>query len=93
MAGFLSKGAAGLTQMTSSPEIELEISAPPDQRSYFQDMDEVCGTLSLEVPFEIQHDGIKVVLRGNIVNKATDTYFGNSKLGGMLPKGQSYEFL
>ena len=87
MAGFLSKGAAGLTQMTSSPEIFLELAPPPNQRSYYQNMDEVSGTLSLEVPFEIQHDGIKVVLRGNIVNKANDTYFGNSKLGGMMPKG------
>ena len=53
MAGFLSKGAAGLTQMTSSPEIFLELAPPPNQRSYYQNMDEVKGTLSLEVPFEI----------------------------------------
>ena len=90
MSSFLSKGAAGLkmaSQMTSSPEAFLELAPPPNQRPYFQNGDEVSGTLSLEVPFDIQHEGIKVVLRGTIANKANEAYFGNSKLAGMLPQG------
>ena len=74
----MAKGAAGLkmaSNMTSSPEAFLELSPPPNQRPYFQTGDEVSGAVSLEVPFEIQHEGIRVVLRGIISNKATETYF------------------
>ena len=52
----MSKSAAGLkmaSNMTSSPEAFLELNPPPNQRSYFQNGDEVSGALSLEVPFEI----------------------------------------
>jgi len=92
----MSKGAASLkmaSNMTSSPEVFLELTPPPNQRPYFVTGDEVSGAVSLEVPFEIQHDGIRVVLRGVIQNKATENYFSNTKLAGMMPKGQSYEFL
>ena len=88
MSSFFSKGAAGLkmaSNMTSSPEAFLELTTPPNQRTYFQNGDEVSGTLSLEVPFEIQHDGIKVVLCGTIANKSNEAYFGNTKLAGMMP--------
>ena len=88
MSSILSKGAAGLksvSNMTTSPEAFLELTTPPNQRSYFQNGDEVSGTLSIEVPFEIQHEGIKVVLRGVIANKSNEAYFGNTKLAGMLP--------
>ena len=34
-----------------------------------------------------------MVLRGVIQNKANEAYFSNTKLGGILPQGQKYEFI
>ena len=55
-----------------SPEATLELTAPPDQRLYFCNGDEISGALSMEVPNEIQHQGIKVILRGIIFTKNSD---------------------
>lgn len=38
------------------------------------------------------HDGIKVILRGQVVNKSRDVYFGASKIG-LMGTGQIYEFI
>ena len=38
-----------------SPEANLELTAPPNQRLYFVNGDEISGALSIEVPNEIQH--------------------------------------
>ena len=78
-ANLASKAVGG------SPEATLELSAPPNQRLFFENGDEISGALSLEVPNEIQHQGIRVILRGVISNKSNDVYFG--AIGGMLSSG------
>jgi len=74
-----------------TPEVSLELSNPPNQRLFFENGDEISGALSLDVPNEIQHQGIRVILRGVISNKSTDVYFG--VIGGMLSAGAQYEFI
>ena len=50
--------------------------------------------MTLEVPFEVIHHGIRVTLVGIIVNKSTEMYYGaGSALGGMLTGGAKYEFI
>ena len=44
------------------------------------------------MPAEIQHLGIKVVLRGVIRNISNEMYFGQT-MGGMLASGGEYEFI
>jgi len=93
MSSILSKGAnLASAAVGASPEATLELSAPPNQRLYFINGDEISGALSLEVPNEIQHQGIRVILRGVVSNKSSDVYFG-AKLGGMLSAGAQYEFI
>ena len=75
----------------ASPEATLELAAPPNQRLHFENGDEISGALSLEVPSEIQHQGIRVILRGVISNKSSDVYYG--AIGGMLKAGAQYEFI
>jgi len=65
---------------------------PPNQRLFFENGDEISGALSLSVPNEIQHQGIRVVLRGIISNKSSEVYFGGL-IGGMLSAGAQYEFM
>ena len=59
---------------------------------FYQDNDEVSGTLSLELPFEIDHQGVRVYLKGVVQNKSTDVYYGGA-IGGMLVGGAKYEFI
>jgi len=93
MSSILSKGAnLASAAVGGSPEATLELSAPPNQRLYFINGDEISGALSLQVPNEIQHQGIRVILRGVVSNKSSDVYFG-TKLGGMLSAGAQYEFI
>jgi hypothetical protein len=44
----------------------------------------------LELPFEIDHQGVRVILVGIIQNKSSDLYYG---AGGMLTGGSKYEFI
>jgi hypothetical protein len=74
-----------------APEATLELTAPPNQRLYFINGDEISGALSIEVPNEILHKGIRVILRGMISNKSNEVYFG--AMGGMLASGSQYEFM
>ena len=77
----------------ASPEATLELTAPPNQRLYFVNGDEISGALSLEVPDkEIQHEGLRVILRGVIQNISNDVYFG-SAIGGSITSGAKYEFI
>ena len=46
-ANLASKAVGG------SPVATLELSAPPNQRLFFENGDEISGALSLEVPNEI----------------------------------------
>ena len=92
MSSFFSKGANLASKAVGgSPEANLELNAPPNQRLYFENGDEISGALSLEVPNQIQHQGIKVILRGVIHNKSSDVYL--AKIGGMISKGALYEFI
>ena len=79
-ANLASKAVGG------SPVATLELSAPPNQRLFFENGDEISGALSLEVPNEIHHQGIRVILRGVISNKSNEVYFGGL-VGGMLASG------
>ena len=69
----------------------LELTAPPEQRLYFINGDEISGALSIEIPNEVNHSGIKVILRGLISNKSSEMSFGSSM--GMLASGAEYEFI
>ena len=54
MSSFFSKGAKMASKAVGgSPEANLELTAPPNQRLYFVNGDEISGALSLEVPNEI----------------------------------------
>ena len=68
------------------------MTAPPNQRLYFINGDEISGALSLTVPNTVQHQGIRVILRGIISNQSNDVYFG-AKIGGMIGSGSQYEFI
>jgi hypothetical protein len=46
----------------------------------------------LELPFDIDHDGIRVYLQGTILNKSSDMYYGGA-IKGMLAGGAKYEFI
>lgn len=46
----------------------------------------------MELPFEIDHQGIRVYLKGVIQNKSSDVYYGGA-IGGMLVGGAKYEFI
>ena len=50
---FASTARMASKAVGGSPEAELELSAPPNQRLYFENGDEISGALSLEVPNEI----------------------------------------
>ena len=90
---FFSAGAAIATSAVgASPEAFLELSPPPNQRTFYQNGDEIRGALSLEVPSEINHQGIKVILRGIIFNKSNEVYFGQAT-GGIITPGKEYEFI
>ena len=92
MSSIFSKGAKMASQAVGgSPEATLELNAPPNQRLYFINGDEISGALSLSIPNEIQHHGIKVILRGIIQNKG-DTNYG-AAIGGILAVGSKYEFI
>ena len=94
MSNILNKGAKNLklaTQM-QHPEIVVLLNPLVSQRPFYQDNDEVSGTLSLELPFEIDHQGIRVYLKGVIQNKSSDVYYGGA-IGGMLVGGAKYEFI
>ena len=92
MSSIFSTGASMASKAVgASPEATLELNAPPNQRLYFINGDEISGALSLEVPNEINHKGIKVILRGVISNKSNEVYYG--KIGGMLAGGAQYEFI
>ena len=93
MSSLFSKTAKMASQAVgSSPEANLELNAPPNQRLYFVNGDEISGALSIEIPNEIHHQGIKVILRGVIHNTSRDMYFG-AALGGMLSSGAKYGFI
>lgn len=93
MSSILSKGAKMATSAVgASPEADLCLTAPPNQRLYFINGDEISGALSLTVPNTIQHQGIRVILRGIISNQSNDVYFG-AKIGGMIGSGSQYEFI
>jgi len=50
--------------------------------------------LTIELPFEVHHNGVRVTLVGIIVNKSSEMYYGAGKaLGGMLTGGAKYEFI
>lgn len=86
MSSIFSKGAKMASKAVGgSPEATLELNAPPNQRLYFQNGDEISGALSLEVPNEIQHHGIKVILKGVIKNKGGMNL--GAAIGGMLTAG------
>ena len=54
MSSIFSKGAKmASSAVGASPEANLELTAPPDQRLFFINGDEISGALSLEVPNEI----------------------------------------
>ena len=57
MSNILSKGAKSLTLATqmTHPEIVVLLNPLGSQRPYYQIGDEVSGTLTLELPFEIDH--------------------------------------
>lgn len=56
MSSIFSKGAKMASKAVGgSPEANLELTAPPDQRLYFVNGDEISGALSIQVPNEIQH--------------------------------------
>ena len=50
---FASTARMASKAVGGSPEAELELSAPPNQRLYFENGDEISGALSLDVPNEI----------------------------------------
>ena len=84
LSSIFSKGAKMASSAVGAPPVaNLELTAPPDQRLYFCNGDEISGALSLEVPQEIQHQGIKVILRGIIQNKNKDGIYS----------GAGYEFI
>ena len=93
MSSIFSKGAKmASSAVGGSPEATLELTAPPEQRLYFKNGDEISGALSLEVPNEISHQGIEVILRGVIMSKNTDGSIASS-MGGMMTSGLKYEFI
>ena len=54
MSSIFSKGAKMASKAVGgSPEATLELTAPPNQRLYYINGDEISGALSLEVPNEI----------------------------------------
>lgn len=94
MSNILTKGAKNLklaTQMTH-PEIVIMLNPISSQRPFYQVGDEVSGTLSLELPFEIDHQGVRIYLKGVVRNKSSDVYYGGA-IGGMLVGGAKYEFV
>jgi len=46
----------------------------------------------LELPFEVDHQGVRIYLRGTIQNTSQDVYYGGA-IGGMLVAGAKYEFI
>lgn len=94
MSTMLAKGAKNLklaTQM-QHPEMVVLLTPLASQRPFYQIGDEVSGTLSLELPFEIDHEGVRIYLKGTIQNKSSDVYYG-AAIGGMLSGGAKYEFI
>ena len=79
MSSIFNKGAQMADTMAtaavgSGPELNLEINAPPDERLYFINGDEISGALSIVIPNEVIHHGIKVIMRGLILSQSKAQY-------------------
>ena len=94
MQNLINKGKQGLKMATQmvSPEAQIQLNAPTSGRTFYQSGDEITGVLTIDVPFELQHDGIKLILKGTIQNKSSDMYYGASAFG-MLSAGAKYDFM
>ena len=71
--------------VASGPVISLELEKPRHQ-NYYKSGDVLKGILSVEIPFDLQHQGIKVTLTGTVINKSQEMYFGGASTG-MLQVG------
>ena len=61
--------------VAQGPQATLELEKPRSQNIY-QDGDRLAGVLSINIPFELQHEGIKVSITGKVVNNSNEVYYG-----------------
>ena len=81
----------GLRVATSnSPELEVVLN--PSQKRYFENSNLVSGVVTLNTPFDLTHEGIKVTLRGEVQNKSNEVYYG-ARQAGLMGAGQTYKFI
>lgn len=61
----LSKGLKMAT--SSSPELQVQINLPLGR--FFTSGDLVAGVVTMNTPFDCLHEGVRVILRGQVINK------------------------
>lgn len=74
MSSLLQAGGSLVQKATQSAALELQLSQPVSIP--FQQGDSVNGILTLTVPYEMEHAGISVTLRGSILDHSNDLAYG-----------------